>query len=141
VPRARAASDAGQADGVLTAAEAGLAALAGYSGGRWIAGCEQCSGMLVRLCAQAGFSPDIAVRTDDYMAVQALVAAGFGTAVLPGLAVRSSRHPGVVATELPGTRRQVYAATYGTATSGSASDRLIEALAGAAHPNDRPAAN
>ena len=87
--------------------------------------------MLVRLCAQAGFSPDIAVSTDDYLAVQALVAAGFGTAVLPGLAVRSARHHGVVATELPGTRRQVLAATLGTA-AGSASERLIEALAIAA---------
>ena len=131
VPRARAAPDGAKAGGEPLTAAATLPALADYAGGRWIAGCEQCSGVLVSLCAQAGFSPDIAVRTDDYLAVQALVAAGFGTAVLPGLAVRSSRHPGVVATELPGTRRQVLAATYGTAATGSASDRLIEALAAA----------
>ncbi len=116
VPRARTAPDAGRADGAPVTAAAPLPALADYAGGRWIAGCEQCSAVLVRLCAQAGFSPDIAVSTDDYLAVQALVAAGFGAAVLPGLAIGSARHHGVVATELPGTRRQVLAATIGASS-------------------------
>lgn len=120
------------------AGEAPRPALADYSGGRWIAGCEQCRTVLVRLCAQVGFSPDIAVSTDDYLAVQALVAAGFGTAVLPGLAIRSPRHPGVQATALPGVRRQVLAASYENA-AGSASDRLVEALADAARSLPPPA--
>lgn len=132
VPRARAATDAEQHTDGTARAGGSAPVLSDYAGGRWIAGCEHCSAVLVRLCAQAGFSPDIAVSTDDYHAVQALVAAGFGTAVLPGLAVRPARHPDVVATELPGTRRQVLAATYGTATGGSASSHLIEALAQAA---------
>lgn len=133
VPQARAAPDGEQAAGGAARA-APLPALADYAAGRWIAGCEQCSAVLVRLCAQAGFSPEIAVSTDDYVAAQALVAAGFGTTVLPGLAVGSMRHPGVVATELPGIRRQVLAASYGTAADGSATSRLIEALADAASP-------
>ena len=69
--------------------------------------------MLHRLCRAAGFSPDIAVTTDDYVAAQALVAAGLGIAILPGLALRAVRHPGITATELPGIRRQILAVTYG----------------------------
>lgn len=133
VPQARSAPDGERGDGEAARhAAAPLPTLADYATGRWIAGCEQCSAVLVRLCAQAGFSPDIAVSTDDYLAAQALVAAGFGTAVLPGLAVRSTRHPGVIVTELPGTRRRVLAATYGPSAESSASSRLIEALAEAA---------
>ncbi len=41
-------------------------------------------------CQQAGFTPQADFASDDYIAVQALVAAGLGVSVLPGLAVR---HP------------------------------------------------
>src|SRR6266700_2467920 len=34
--------------------------LAAYEGHRWIAGCERCQDVLLRLCRSAGFSPDIA---------------------------------------------------------------------------------
>ncbi|HUZ52855.1 MAG TPA: LysR substrate-binding domain-containing protein [Streptosporangiaceae bacterium] len=87
--------------------------LADYAGHRWIAGCERCQDVLYRLCRAAGFSPDVAVTTDDYVAAQALVAAGLGIAILPGLALRAVRHPGITATELPGIRRQILAVTYG----------------------------
>jgi len=106
--------------------------LAEYAAHRWIAGCERCQDVLVRLCKSAGFSPDIAVTTDDYVAAQALVAAGLGTAILPGLALRALRHPGVAATELPGTRRQVLAATYGGPPARAAATALVAALASAA---------
>src|SRR5262249_30042104 len=89
------------------AATATDAVLAGYSGHRWVAGCERCKDVLIQLCRSAGFSPDIAVTTDDYVTAQALVATGLGAAILPGLALRALRHPGVAVTELPGTRRQV----------------------------------
>jgi DNA-binding transcriptional LysR family regulator len=79
----------------------------------WIAGCERCQDVLIRLCRMAGFSPNIAVTTDDYAAAQALVAAGLGIAILPGLALHAMRHPGIAATELAGTRRQVLAVTFG----------------------------
>jgi DNA-binding transcriptional LysR family regulator len=38
-------------------------------------------------CREAGFVPRVAFASDDYAAVQALVAAGLGVAVVPGLAV------------------------------------------------------
>ena len=114
------------------AAPQGASILAEYAGHRWIAGCERCQDVLVRLCKSAGFSPDIAVTTDDYVAAQALVAAGLGTAILPGLALRTLRHPGVAATELPGTRRQVLAATYGGPPERAAASALLDALVMAA---------
>ena len=110
----------------------GASILAEYAGHRWIAGCERCQDVLLRLCRSAGFSPDIAVMTDDYVAAQALVAAGLGTAVLPGLALRSLRHPGITAIELPGTRRYVRAATYGAPPERAAAAALLTALGRAA---------
>ena len=106
--------------------------LAEYAGHRWIAGCERCQDVLFRLCRSAGFSPDIAVMTDDYVAAQALVAAGLGTAILPGLALRALRHPGIAAIELPGTRRHVLAATYGGPPERAAASALLTALGRAA---------
>jgi DNA-binding transcriptional LysR family regulator len=106
--------------------------LARYAGHRWIAGCERCQDVLVRLCRSAGFSPNIAVTTDDYLAAQALVAAGLGAAILPELALRALRHPGVTATRLPGTRRQVLAITYGDPPEPQAATALLAALTSAA---------
>jgi DNA-binding transcriptional LysR family regulator len=107
---------------------AGASLLADCAGHRWIAGCERCQDVLIRLCRVAGFSPDIAVTTDDYVAAQALVAAGLGTAILPGLALQALRHPGVAATELAGTRRQVLAVTYGGPPEPPAASALVAAL-------------
>jgi DNA-binding transcriptional LysR family regulator len=106
--------------------------LAAYSECRWIAGCEHCRGFLLRQCAAAGFTPKIAFSTDDYVAVQALVAAGLGVAMLPGLALRAARHPGICAVPLPGARRAVFAMTYGDPPDPPASVRLIDVLAQAA---------
>src|ERR1700722_3973879 len=65
---------------LVTAAQAGPRPpeLADYAGHRWIAGCERCRSYLIRQCALAGFTPKVAFTTDDYVAVQALVAAGLG---------------------------------------------------------------
>ena len=89
---------------LLTAAQgpAGGPDLTAYADCRWIAGCETCRGSLLRQCAAAGFTPKITFTTDDYAAVQALVAAGLAVAMLPGLALRAARHPGIRATVLPG---------------------------------------
>jgi molybdate transport repressor ModE-like protein len=113
--------------------------LAAYAGRRWIAGCERCRGYLLRQCALAGFTPRIAFTTDDYVAVQALVAAGLGVATLPDLALRSARHPGVCAVPISGARRHVFAMTYGEPPDPPATARLIEVLLRAAKP-DRSAA-
>ncbi len=79
----------------------------------WIAGCEDSRGYLDWVCEQAGFTPRVAVTTSDHVAAQALVAAGLGAAVLPELALRAARHPGVHTEPLPGASRQVLALTYG----------------------------
>jgi DNA-binding transcriptional LysR family regulator len=106
--------------------------LADHAGHRWIAGCERCQDVLQRLCRAAGFSPDIAVTTDDYIAAQALVAAGLGVAILPGLALRAARHPGITATELPGIRRQILAVTYGSPSGRPVATAMLAELARAA---------
>ena len=110
------------------AAPAGLEELACYAGHRWIGGCERCRAQLIRHCARAGFTPKIAFATDDYVAVQSLVAAGLGVTTLPGLALRAARHPGVDAIPLAGARRQVCALTYGAPPDPPATARLLTAL-------------
>ena len=106
--------------------------LARYAGHRWIAGCDRCRVNLITQCSVAGFTPKIAFTTDDYVAVQALVAAGLGVATLPDLALRAARHPGIRTTELAGTRRQVFALQYGDPPDSPATIRLIDAICGAA---------
>jgi len=52
---------------------------------RWIAGCPRCRANLLHLCAEEGYVPDIVFSTDDNLAVQSLVAAGVGIALMPAL--------------------------------------------------------
>ncbi|WP_435735935.1 LysR substrate-binding domain-containing protein [Cellulosimicrobium sp. PMB13] len=87
--------------------------LARFADAPWIAGCERCRADLVGRCERAGFTPRIAFETDDYVAVQSLVAAGVGVSVLPALALRAHRNPRVVTRALPGAARRVLAVTYG----------------------------
>ena len=119
---------------LVTAAQPGARPpeLADYAGHRWIAGCERCRSYLIRQCALAGFTPKVAFTTDDYVAVQALVAAGLGVTTLPGLCLRAARHPGIAVTELPGARRHVFAVTYGDPPDPPATARLLEVLTEAA---------
>jgi DNA-binding transcriptional LysR family regulator len=51
----------------------------------------QGSNIVLRACAQAGFEPRVAYTSDDYFAIQGLVAAGMGVALVPGLALASQR--------------------------------------------------
>jgi DNA-binding transcriptional LysR family regulator len=103
--------------------------LAAYAESRWIAGCERCRSYLVRQCESSGFTPKIAFTTDDYVAVQALVAAGLGVTTLPGLCLRAARHPGIASIALPGARRHVFAMTYGQPPDPATTTRLIDVLA------------
>ena len=108
--------------------EAGRPDLAAHAHSPWIAGCEHCRGHLVWLCQHAGFSPKIAFTTDDHVAAQALVAAGLGVTILPSLAIRAARHPGIHAQPLPGAWRQVFAVTYGQPPGPRAVDHLLDIL-------------
>ena len=47
--------------------------------------------IVLRACQQAGFEPRVAYTSDDYFAIQGLVASGMGVALVPGLALTSSR--------------------------------------------------
>jgi len=114
--------------------------LAAYAGHRWIAGCERCRGYLIRQCAIAGFTPKVAFTTDDYVAVQALVAAGLGVTTLPCLCLRAARHPGITTAALPGARRHVFAMTYGDPPDPPATARLISVLSEVAAGPDAGAA-
>jgi DNA-binding transcriptional LysR family regulator len=102
--------------------------LARLSGQRWIAGCDRCRAHLLRQCAAAGFTPRIAFTTDDFVAAQALVMAGLGVTLLPGLALRAARNPGVRTAKLRGTRRSVVAVRYGEAPDAPATALLLDAL-------------
>ncbi|MET9340242.1 MULTISPECIES: LysR family transcriptional regulator [unclassified Nonomuraea] len=106
----------------------GHGTLASHATSRWIGGCDRCRSHLLELCAQAGFEPTISFTSDDIVAVQALVAAGMGVTVLPGLALRAHRHPAVSAQEIPGSTRHVYAATYGALPLPPATAALLHAL-------------
>jgi DNA-binding transcriptional LysR family regulator len=108
--------------------EARAAILAAYAHQRWIGTDEQCGDFLLDLCHQAGIWPDLAIRTSDFVAAQALVAAGLGVTIVPSLALRAARHPGIQAMELPGARRQVLAVTYPASPRAPAATRLMDAL-------------
>jgi molybdate transport repressor ModE-like protein len=99
-----------------------------YRAARWIAGCERHREHLEALCARDGFAPNIAFNTDDVAVKQALVAAGMGVTIVPGLAIRRHLHPGVRAVELPDSNRQVYAATYGEPPDPPPTAALLAAL-------------
>ena len=99
---------------------------------RWIAGCDRCREHLLRQCAAAGFTPRISFTTDDFVAAQALVTAGLGVTLLPALALRAARNPGIRTARLRGTHRSVVAIRYGEAPDPPATTLLLDALRAAA---------
>jgi DNA-binding transcriptional LysR family regulator len=106
--------------------------LTGLRDATWIAGCERCRSHLLSVCADEGFEPRIGFTSDDMVVMQTLVAAGLGVTTLPGLALRAHRAEGIFASELPGSRRHIYAATYGEPPDPPATTALVAALAEAA---------
>jgi DNA-binding transcriptional LysR family regulator len=118
--------------------EQGPPELSRYARHRWIAGCDRCRANLLQQCAQAGFIPKIAFTTDDYVAVQALVAADLGVSTLPALCLRAARHPGVKTAPLTGARRHVLAVRYGDPPDPPAVNLLTEVLRAAAGPAGQP---
>ncbi|MGW1340607.1 LysR family transcriptional regulator [Kribbella sp. NPDC002412] len=98
----------------------------------WIAGCARCRSHLLSVCAEEGYEPTIGYTSDDMVVMQTLVAAGLGVTTMPGLALRAHRTDGIFATELPGSRRHVYAATYGEPPDPPATAALVAALTEAA---------
>ena len=98
----------------------------------WIAGCPRCRSHLLSVCEEEGFEPRIGYVSDDMVVMQELVAAGLGVTTIPGLALRAHRAAGTTAAELPGSKRHVYAATYGAPPDPPAVVALLATLQQAA---------
>ncbi|GAA5044444.1 DNA-binding transcriptional LysR family regulator [Thermocatellispora tengchongensis] len=115
-------------------------ALAGHRDAPWIAGCDRCRSHLLDLCQAAGFEPRVAFTSDDYVAVQKMVAAGMGVTVLPALALAAHRDPAVRTVPLPGSTRHVLAAVYGDPPDPPATRALLAALVEEARAQEDAAA-
>jgi molybdate transport repressor ModE-like protein len=138
--RGSAGGGSGSAGGAAGAAGGAGSGAGGSDGGErlrlaeladetWIAGCDRCRAHLLHACAEAGFAPRIAFATDDHVAVQALVAAGVGVALLPSLGLRAARRPDVAVRELAGRPvRSVYAVTPRAARRPPAVQAMLEQL-------------
>ena len=79
----------------------------------WITGDGDgcCGAITATACAAAGFTPDVAHRTNDWQALAQLVAHGHGVALIPRLAQRDL--PAAVTIRelgLAGPQRQIFAA-------------------------------
>ena len=85
--------------------------------------------VLSRACERAGFSPRVAYESDDYTAIQELVGAGVGIALLPDLAL-CPPHEQVVLRSLDADRpsRAIQAATRTQAFRSAAATEMLEIL-------------
>ena len=72
-------------------------------------------------------TPETAYASDDYVAVQALVAAGVGAALLPGMALSAYRHEGVQVRPLAREQRCVEVVTRAEQPRPLAIDVLVDA--------------
>jgi DNA-binding transcriptional LysR family regulator len=75
--------------------------LADLAGETWVAGCDRCRAHLVDAGRRAGFEPDIAFTTDDFVTQQALVAAGLAVAAMPRSTLGAHAHTGLRAAPCP----------------------------------------
>jgi DNA-binding transcriptional LysR family regulator len=105
--------------------------LADVAADAWIgggAGCE-CNRLILRSCAAAGFDPRIAFETDEYSAVQGLVAAGVGVSLIAELGLINARRDIVVRSLGRDTPvRQIHAATLADGYRSPATRAMLEIL-------------
>ncbi len=84
---------------------------------------------VVRSCHAAGFEPRISFESDDYQAVQGLVAAGVGIALIPQLALATPRGDVAIRDLHPaGPTRKVFAATPRAAAATAAIATMVDVL-------------
>ncbi|HVB43964.1 MAG TPA: LysR family transcriptional regulator [Streptosporangiaceae bacterium] len=93
----------------------------------------RCWDALTLACRNAGFTPQPVHQTNDYMAMQGLVATGVGVAVLPRLAVAIARRPGIALLPLaePAIERVTFIVTRRGSYKSPAADAFGAALRGA----------
>jgi len=112
-------------------------ALADLAGETWIGGGPASAWYRIvrEACAGAGFTPEARFTTDDAVAVQALVAAGLGVAVIPGLPLTRPLDGVAVRPLQPGgPARRISVARPRDAYRGPAVAAMVEALEHAAPP-------
>ncbi len=106
--------------------------LADLSDDDWILGSSnRCpdARILVNSCQQAGFEPRIAFHSDDYLAIQGFVAAGFGVSFIPDLALVAVRDDVVVRSFGPRPPiRHVHAATLKGSWASPAKQAMLDVL-------------
>jgi DNA-binding transcriptional LysR family regulator len=85
--------------------------------------------IFLRACHTAGFEPRVAFENDDYMAIQGLIAAGVGVALIPQLALQGVRED-IVIRPLSGRKpiRKVVAATLANGYRSPATEAMLEIL-------------
>ena len=109
--------------------------LAELSDESWIGGAPSSAWyrIISHACRLVGFVPEADYASDDYIAVQALVAAGLGVSVIPGLAVRHPL-PGVAVRPLAAGApiRHIAAARPRDAYQGRAVASMLDSLRSAA---------
>jgi DNA-binding transcriptional LysR family regulator len=108
----------------------------------WISTTDACScGSLVRdHCIRMGFEPRVTFESDDYLAIQGLVAAGVGVALIPTLALTTVRDDIVIrdlGSEAP--VRQIAAATLPGAQRSPAARAMLDVLGEVATEYAKPA--
>lgn len=107
--------------------DAGAVRLSDLADQRWIAGAPDtsCHAIVLRACALAGYTPEIAYTSNDFQVVLALVEAGLGVALVPRLALRGAATSAVLrpVAEMP-LARHVLA----TVRTGSAGHPALAAL-------------
>ncbi len=112
-----------------------LVRLEDLEGEAWIQTSESspCARHVVRSCNAAGFEPTVSFESDDYQAVQGLVAAGVGVALIPQLALSTVREDIAVRALHPSSPvRKVLAATPRSAAVSPAVATMLDVLREAA---------
>lgn len=106
--------------------------LADLAADAWMLGSTQrCpdSQILVSACQRAGFEPQIAFHSDDYLAIQGFVAAGVGVSLIPDLALISVRDDVVIRSlGAKAPVRRILAATLQDGYCSPATQAMLEIL-------------
>lgn len=98
---------------------------------KWVGGSASSAWFRIvsRACHEVGFDPRVVLVSDDYIAVQAFVAAGLGVAVVPGLAaVNAPRGVEVRQIQAAAPVRRIWAAQVRDAYPSPATRTMIELL-------------
>ncbi len=107
--------------------------LADLADDTWVEDYAGAAAMLTTACGRAGFTPSIDINCGGWLGKQALVAAGFGVTLVPGLLIPALRVDLVIRPLRDPPTRTVYAALRSQDRAGTTAARFVEALTAAAH--------